>query len=85
VGKLHKKINAETLEDIAAWADEIKPTSSHLPDDADTLKFLTDFPKSNDWHFVDLPIDTTAYDTIVYAALQEKMILCIPQQSALIS
>jgi len=67
VGKLLNKINVQSLESIAAWADEIKPTSSHTPNDTDTLKFLAAFPVTNEWHFVDLPVDATGYDTTVYA------------------
>src|SRR5436190_23249459 len=72
VEKLLNKINVQSLEAIAAWADEIKPTSFHIPNDADTLKFLKDFPKTNEWHFVDLPLDATAYDTTVYAAFTRE-------------
>jgi len=72
VEKLLKKINAQSLEDIAAWADQIKPTSSHLPNDPDTQKFLQDFPNTNEWHFVDLPIDATSYDTTIYAAFTRE-------------
>jgi S1/P1 Nuclease len=72
VRKLLKKIGKENLSDIAAWADEIKPTSSHLPNDIDTQKFLKDFPTTNEWHFVNLPVNATAYDTTVYAAFTRE-------------
>lgn len=72
IKKLLDKINASTLADVASWADEIKPTSSHIPNDTDTQKFLKDFPASNEWHFVDLPLDASGYDTIVYAAFVKE-------------
>ena len=44
VKKLLKKVNANTLKDIATWADEIKPTIKSKPKDKDTTDFLNKFP-----------------------------------------
>ncbi|MES1159489.1 MAG: S1/P1 nuclease, partial [Bacteroidota bacterium] len=68
VQKLLKKIGAASLEEIAPWADAIKPTSRNLPSDKDTKDFLKKFPDTREWHFVDLPVDTQSYDTKVYKA-----------------
>ena len=65
-------INADSLTDIASWADEIKPTSRHIPTDPDTQDFIRKYPTSNEWHFVDLPVDATRYDVMEYAAFTRK-------------
>ncbi|HEU4508113.1 MAG TPA: S1/P1 nuclease [Pyrinomonadaceae bacterium] len=52
-----------TLQNIAAWADEIKGQSAGPGQDPDTRQFLTDFPNdaSRDWHYVNLPLGVTNY------------------------
>lgn len=67
VKKLLVKVNASSLKEIAPWADEIKPSSFHKPTDKETSAFLSMFPDTREWHFVDLPIDATAYDVKKYA------------------
>lgn len=62
-----QKIGAGGLKDIATWADDIKPTSHNKPTDQDTQDFLEKFHRTNEWHFVDLPIDATGYDPVKYA------------------
>lgn len=66
VAKLLEKINASSLEEIADWADKIKPTSKNKPTDSETKDFLTHFPDTREWHFVDLPLDATSYDVQKY-------------------
>jgi hypothetical protein len=68
VKKILSKINAGTLKTIATWPDDIKPTSKRIPTDKETVAFLKKFPKTGEWHFVDLPIDATGYDVNKYAA-----------------
>lgn len=72
VKKLLKKINAGSLKEIAPWADEIKPTVKNKPQDRETKDFLNKFPDSREWHFVDLPIDATAYDVKIYRAFTRE-------------
>ena len=58
-------IHAESLADIANWADEVKrqrvPKST---DDPETVAFLAEHPAADTgpWHFVDLPLGTKRYD-----------------------
>lgn len=61
-----QKINVQSLQDIATWADEIKPTSQHKPTDEDTVDFMAKFHDSREWHFVDLPVNATGYDPVKY-------------------
>ncbi|HEY4208235.1 MAG TPA: S1/P1 nuclease [Puia sp.] len=64
---LLKKIKVSSLQDIATWADDIKPTSKKKPKDKDTVDFLAKFHDSREWHFVDLPVNATGYDPVKYA------------------
>lgn len=57
-----------SLRTISTWADIIKHHKPKPTDDPDTIQFLKDFP--NDiharWHFVDLPLEVTGYDRLLY-------------------
>lgn len=56
---------ADLLGRCATWADNVKRRDRAADrDDADTRAFLADkgARRSGDWHFVDLPLDTTEYD-----------------------
>lgn len=55
-------LGQSTLGEIATWADEIKGGG---PKDPDTLQFLNDFPKNDNWHYVNLPLDVSSYDLYV--------------------
>lgn len=72
VKKLLQKVNAASLKDIAPWADSIKPNSRNIPTDIETTRFLSKFPNTREWHFVDLPVDASAYDTSIYAAFTRE-------------
>lgn len=80
VQKILKKLNVTKLKDIATWADQIK--TNNPPKDKDTSDFIKKFPNTRDWHFVDLPIDTTSYDVVKYAAfIREDDIVHIAAES----
>lgn len=53
------------LADVALWADELRQAAqSHtgpLLHDPEAQQFNADFPKNADWHFVNLPLGSTAY------------------------
>lgn len=72
IKKLLQKINAPNLKEIAPWADAIKPTTKEKPTDKETAVFLKTFPDTREWHFVDLPIDATAYDKNEYSAFTRE-------------
>jgi hypothetical protein len=67
VKKLLKNVSPQTLQKIATWADEIKPTIKNKPTDTETKKFLQKFPDTREWHFVDLPVNATSYDETLLA------------------
>jgi hypothetical protein len=72
VKKLLQKVGAKSLKEIATWADDIKPIMSNKPTDKNTKDFLSKFPDTRDWHFVDLPIDATGYDENTYKAFTRE-------------
>ncbi len=59
-------IGANSLSGTAGWADRIK-SGTFIPDE-ETQDFINDARNSNnrEWHFVDLPLDATAYDNVKY-------------------
>ncbi len=66
VQSLLLEVHAESLADIANWADDVKyqrhPKDS---DDAETVSFISQHPSADTgaWHFVDLPFGMKKYDT----------------------
>lgn len=72
VSRITSKINNVGLEEIATWADLIKPTVKNKPTDKDTLDFLAEYPDTREWHFVNLPLDATGYDTNLYSAFTRE-------------
>lgn len=65
VKNILSKLENASLRSIAIWADLIK---SNPPNDDDTTQFLKNYPKkvNEKWHFVDLPLEATAYDRALY-------------------
>jgi S1/P1 Nuclease len=60
-----KILGNDDLGSIASWMDELRSATFHtgpLAFDADAQKFIVDFPKNGQWHYVDLPLGTTAYE-----------------------
>lgn len=56
----------ETLSGIANWADTVKTRMGQDDPDPDTNTFLHDMQhneQNGDWHFDDLPLGCTSYDT----------------------
>lgn len=55
--------SGESLATVAAWPDEVKRAKNNLgplAHDAEAQRFNEDFPDNREWHYVDLPLDTTA-------------------------
>jgi hypothetical protein len=56
----------ETLASIAIWADTVKYRVGKTDPDPDTNAFLQDVEhneKNSEWHYDDLPLDCTSYET----------------------
>ncbi|MDR3710094.1 MAG: S1/P1 nuclease [Capsulimonadaceae bacterium] len=54
----------ESLATVSTWADEVREAKRHLgplANDPRAAAFNKTFPSSGHWHFVDLPLGTTAY------------------------
>ncbi len=65
VRSLLLEVHAESLGDIANWADEVKYQRVPKPDDdSETIAFINEHPKADTgpWHYVDLPPGTKRYD-----------------------
>lgn len=56
--------SGETLATVATWPDEVKRAKKNLgplAHDAEAQRFNEVFPDNREWHYVDLPLDTTVY------------------------
>jgi hypothetical protein len=52
------------LAAVATWPDEVKRAKKNvgpLAQDAEAQRFNEDFPDNREWHYVDLPLDTSVY------------------------
>lgn len=59
-------LGSDDMASIASWMDELRSAYFHtgpLGSDPEALKFNAEFPHNNEWHYVDLPLGTPAYDT----------------------
>jgi hypothetical protein len=59
-----KILGDDDLGAIASWMDELRSASFHtgpLAFDPDAQKFIAQFPRNGEWHYVDLPLGTKAY------------------------
>jgi hypothetical protein len=57
-------LGSDDLASIAVWMDELRSVpygAGPLGQDPEALKFSHDFPKNGTWHYIDLPLGTTAY------------------------
>ena len=55
----------DDLGAVASWMDELRSASFHtgaLAFDPEAQAFIREFPKNGEWHYVDLPLGTKAYD-----------------------
>ncbi len=58
-------LGSDDLASIAVWMDQVRAAYFHqgpLGADPEALKFNAEFPKNGEWHYVDLPLGTKAYD-----------------------
>ena len=56
--------SGESLATVATWPDEVKRAKKNigpLAHDVEAQRFNEDFPDNREWHYVDLPLDTTVY------------------------
>jgi hypothetical protein len=60
-----KILGNDDLGAVASWMDELRTAAFHtgaLAFDPEALAFNHEFPKNGEWHYVDLPLDTPAYE-----------------------
>ena len=60
-----KILGNDDLGSIASWMDDLRSASFHtgpLAFDPDAQRFIADFPKNGQWHYVDLPLGAKAYE-----------------------
>jgi hypothetical protein len=60
-----KILGNDDLGSIASWMDELRSATFHtgpLAFDAEAQKFIADFPNNGNWHYVDLPLGSKAYE-----------------------
>jgi hypothetical protein len=58
-------LGSDDMASIASWMDELRSAYFHtgpLGSDPEALKFNAEFPHNNEWHYVDLPLGTAAYE-----------------------
>jgi len=60
-----KILGNDDLASIAVWMDDVRSARFHtgpLASDPEALRFNAEFPQNGQWHFVDIPIGSVAYD-----------------------
>ncbi len=60
-----KILGNDDLASIAVWMDELRSAFFHsgpLGSDPEALRFNAEFPDNAQWHYVDLPLGTPAYE-----------------------
>ncbi|HEY1763762.1 MAG TPA: S1/P1 nuclease [Opitutaceae bacterium] len=60
-----KILGNDDLAAVAVWMDELRSAAFHtgpLASDPEALKFNAQFPENGQWHYVDLPLGTKAYE-----------------------
>lgn len=58
-------LGTDELSQVATWLDDVRAAERRqgpLAHDAATLDFLRRFPRSREWHFVNLPLGSAGYD-----------------------
>jgi hypothetical protein len=65
LGRVKKILGNDDLPAIAVWMDELRSAAMHagpLAFNAEAQRFIREFPQNGEWHYVDLPLGTKAYD-----------------------
>ena len=65
LGHVKKILGNDDLPAISVWMDELRSAAMHagtLAFNADAQRFIREFPQNSEWHYVDLPLGTKAYD-----------------------
>src|ERR1017187_1388636 len=60
-----KILGNDDLASIAVWMDELRTAAFHtgpLGSDPEALKFNAQFPENGQWHYVDIPLGSAAYE-----------------------
>jgi hypothetical protein len=60
-----KIVGSDDLASISVWMDDLRSAFFHtgpLAFDPEAQKFNADFPENGQWHYVDLPLGTKAYE-----------------------
>ncbi len=60
-----KILGSDDIASIASWMDQVRAAYFHsgpLGDDPEALRFNHEFPKNGEWHYVDLPLGSEAYE-----------------------
>jgi hypothetical protein len=60
-----KILGNDDLASIAVWMDELRSAvyrTGPLGQDPEALKFNAEFPENGQWHYVDLPLGSAAYE-----------------------
>src|SRR3954463_8159920 len=70
VRRILEPLTADSLSDIAGWADTVKRRRPRPNDDEDTRAFLEDSrnAKNDTWHYVNVPLGTEEYSRERYPA-----------------
>ncbi|HEY1848430.1 MAG TPA: S1/P1 nuclease [Opitutaceae bacterium] len=58
-------LGTDSLDSVASWMDQLRAAHFHsgpLGSDPEALKFDNEFPKNNEWHYVDLPLGLKQYE-----------------------
>jgi hypothetical protein len=62
--RVKRILGTDDLADASVWLDELRSAgrgAGPLAGDADAAAFNKKFPDNHEWHFVNLPLETTAY------------------------
>lgn len=65
LGHVKKILGNDDLPAISVWMDELRSAAMHagpLAFNPDAQTFIREFPQNGEWHYVDLPLGTKAYD-----------------------
>jgi len=60
-----KILGSDDMASIAVWMDELRAAAFHtgpLGSDPEALRFIAEFPGNGQWHYVDLPLGSKAYE-----------------------
>jgi hypothetical protein len=60
-----KILGNDDLASVAVWMDDLRPAVFHtgpLGSDPEALRFNAQFPENGQWHYVDLPLGSAAYE-----------------------